>query len=404
VSPTLVDVIAVAALVVLLTVAFVHPPGWVEAPVGVLGAVAVVGTGAVTWHGAVEQLRLLFPVVAFLAGILVVAEICAVEGVFTAVGTRVARASRREPRRMLQLTFLAAAATTAVLSLDATVVLLTPVVMTAAARSKPHVYACAHLANSASLLLPVSNLTNLLAFAASGLTFTGFAALMALPWLAVIAVEYLVFRWFFAADLAAPIAGPAPASQRPTFALVVLALTLAGFAVAQPLGVHPAFVAAAGALVLAVRRRVPPLTLLREANPYFCAFVFALGVVVLAVRQQGLDGIVRALVPQHATFLGLLAVAGLAALLANLLNNLPAVLILVPTVSSSPGLLLAALIGVNVGPNLTYVGSLATLLWRQVLHARDAAPAAGEFLRLGAVTVPLSLVAGVGALWVGLHI
>jgi hypothetical protein len=84
--------------------------------------------------------------------------------------------------------FVVASVTTAVLSLDATVVLLTPVVIGAAARvgarPKPHAYACTHLANSASLLLPVSNLTNLLAFAASGLSFTRFAALMALPWLA----------------------------------------------------------------------------------------------------------------------------------------------------------------------------------------------------------------------------
>jgi arsenical pump membrane protein len=78
--------------------------------------------------------------------------------------------------------------TTAVLSLDTTVVLLTPVVFATAARldirAQPHVYACTHLANSASLLLPVSNLTNLLAFAATGLAFGHFAALMALPWLA----------------------------------------------------------------------------------------------------------------------------------------------------------------------------------------------------------------------------
>ena len=94
--------------------------------------------------------------------------------------------------------------------------------------------------------------------------------------------------------------------------------------------------------------------------------------------------------------------AVLAALLANLLNNLPATLVLLPAVAHVPGLVLAVLVGVNVGPNLTYVGSLATLLWRQILHARDAAPVAGEFLRLGLLTVPACLVAGVAALWAGL--
>ena len=94
---------------------------------------------------------------------------------------------------------------TAVLGLDATVVLLTPVVLTTVARlrlrAKPHAYACTHLANSASLLLPVSNLTNLLAFRASGLCFARFGAIMALPWLAAIAVEWIVLRRFFATDL-----------------------------------------------------------------------------------------------------------------------------------------------------------------------------------------------------------
>ncbi len=86
--------------------------------------------------------------------------------------------SRGRPRRLLVTTFALASVTTAVLSLDATVVLLTPVLLTTASRlrvaARPHVYACTHLANSASLLLPVSNLTNLLAFAATGLSFAAF--------------------------------------------------------------------------------------------------------------------------------------------------------------------------------------------------------------------------------------
>lgn len=100
----------------------------------------------------------------------------------------------------------------------------------------------------------------------------------------------------------------------------------------------------------------------------------------------------------------MLIAAGLAALLANLLNNLPATLVLLPAVAHSPGLVLAVLIGVNVGPNLTYVGSLATLLWRQILHARDARPSTIQFLTLGAITVPLGLLAGVAALWAELKI
>src|SRR6476659_2293531 len=120
---------------------------------------------------------------------------------FAALGALMALRSRGRHVRLLAMVFLVAAATTAVLSLDATVVLLTPIVFATAARlrtnSRPHVYACTHLANSASLLLPVSNLTNLLAFRASGLSFTRFGALMALPWAVAIAVEWFAFRGVF---------------------------------------------------------------------------------------------------------------------------------------------------------------------------------------------------------------
>ncbi|GIF19675.1 arsenical pump membrane protein [Actinoplanes tereljensis] len=398
-----------ALLAGVLAFAVGRPRGLPEAVVAVPVALLIVATGLLPAADALAEIRELGPTVGFLAAVLLLAYLAGEHGVFRYAGALTARISGRRPTRLLAAVFVAASLTTAVLSLDATVVLLTPVVLVTAARTgarpRPAAYASAHLANSASLLLPVSNLTNLLAFAASGLTFLGFAAVMALPWVAVILAEYLVFRWFFRADLRAsaePVEdGEDPAAPR--YALVVLALTLAGFAVAQPFGVHPGWVAAAGAVALAVPRRVSVTTMVREANLPFCAFVLALGVVVLAVRQHGLDALVEKVVPDRNGLLQLLAVAGIAALLANLVNNLPATLVLVPAVQSRPALLLAVLIGVNVGPNLTYVGSLATLLWRQILHTREHPPDAGDFLRLGLLSVPAALVAGVLALWVSLH-
>nr|WP_221377077.1 SLC13 family permease [Actinoplanes polyasparticus] len=403
-------IISAVLLVVVLAFAVVRPRGLPEAVAAVPAAALVIALGLVSWDDAWAEFRELGPTVGFLAAVLVLAHLAAEHGVFRYAGTIAARKGGGNPPRLLAAVFVVAALTTAFLSLDATVVLLTPVVLATAARvgarARPPAFAAAHLANSASLLLPVSNLTNLLAFAASGLTFLGFTGLMTLPWLAVIAVEYLVFRLYFAGDLRAreeprPQPGNGPA---PRYALIVLALTLAGFAVVQPLGVHPAWVAVAGAILLAVPRRVPVGTLIRETNPAFCAFVLALGVVVLAVQQHGLEDLIHAITPDHADLLGLLAVAFLAAGLANLLNNLPATLVLLPVVESSPALLLAMLIGVNVGPNLTYVGSLATLLWRQILHTHDAAPDARDFLRLGLLTVPPALIAGVLALWLSLKV
>jgi arsenical pump membrane protein len=395
----------------------IRPRGWPEAVAAVPAAVILLAAGAIGVSRAVTEAGRLAPVIGFLAAILVLAHLCDDDGLFQACGAWMARTGAGQPGRLLAQVFAVAAVTTAVLSLDATVVLLTPVVFATAARlevrARPDVYACTHLANSASLLLPVSNLTNLLAFAASGLAFGRFAALMALPWLAVIGVEYVVFRRFFAADLHA---GPRRARddgeedpRLPVFTLTVVGLTLAGFAGASAAGVNPAWAAFAGAAVLAVRalarRRVSPLGLVRAADLPFLLFVLGLGIVVEAVVNNGLGTALAPLLPGGTSLPALLAIAALAAALANVCNNLPAVLVLLPLAApSGAGAVLAVLIGVNIGPNLTYTGSLATLLWRRILRHHGSAPDLGEFTRLGLLTVPAGLIIAVLMLWAGLRL
>jgi arsenical pump membrane protein len=401
-------------LVATLVCAIIRPWGLPEALVAVPAAGLLLLLGVLPLSEAAAEVRSLAPTIGFLAAVLLLATFSDRFGLFEAAGAWMATGSRGRPVTLLALVFAVASTVTAVLSLDATVVLLTPVVFATVARlrlrPKPHIYACTHLANSASLLLPVSNLTNLLAFSASGLSFARFGATMALPWLAAIAVEWLVLRRFFAADLIGHTeASVVPRRPAPVYACLVLGLTLVGFFLTSVFDVAPAFAALGGAVALGV-----PLLRSRRATVRdvgvalqvpFLAFVLALGLVVKALAFHGLGSLVTHLVPGGTSLGSLLLIALIAAVLANLINNLPAVLLLLPAVSAAgPGPVLAVLIGVNAGPNLTYVGSLATLLWRRVLRQRGEELPISEFMRLGALTVPPVLVAATVALWISLTV
>ncbi|HEY4462472.1 MAG TPA: SLC13 family permease [Streptosporangiaceae bacterium] len=415
------EALSAVLLAAILATAVIRPRRLPEAAVAVPAAAVVIAAGALPLRAARAETVRLLPILGFLAAVLVLGRMCEAEGLFAAAGSRLARTSRHDPVRLLTGTFALASATTAVLSLDTTVVLLTPVVHETATRmrlrARPHVYACTHLANSASLLLPVSNLTNLLAFSVSGLSLAGFTSAMGLPWVVAIAVEYVVFRLFFRADLAVrapagdaePAGDSGPRDRVPLFALAVVVATLAGFTITSFAGVNPAWAAFGGAAVLGVRglarREISPAGLARAASVPFLLFVLSLGLVVQALVGNGLGAAIARILPHGSSLPALLAIAAIAAAAANLVNNLPAVLVLVAALTGAgPGPVLAVLIGVNIGPNLTYAGSLATLLWRRLLAERNHEPDLGEFTRLGLATVPAGLALATAALWLALHL
>ena len=399
------ELVALAALVLALVGAVSRPRGLPELVFAVPGLAAVLLTGVEPGSAAGNALRRLGPTVAFLALILVFGHLCAEAGVFDYLGAVAARACRGNPVGLLAIVVAFAAAVTTVLTLDATVVLLTPVVLRTARRlqvpARPHSYACLELANAGSLLLPVSNLTNLLAFTATGLSFGAFSRSMALPWALACGLEFAALWFFFRADLRAEATPEREDVATPGYALAVLGVTVAGFVLASSFGVAAAWAAGGGVvLLLAPRVRSTSLVgLVRSANLGFCAFVLALGVIVDGVTRHGLGSALGHVLPDGTSLPALLALAFLAALAANLVNNLPATLLFVPLVAGHPAAVLAVLLGVNIGPNATYGGSLATLLWRRLLPA-DERPKAREFHLYGALTVPVVLAVCTVGLWV----
>jgi arsenical pump membrane protein len=408
-TDVLADAVALAALAALLVTAILHLPWRQEAAVAVVATGVVLATGLVGRAELEDTLRELLPVVVFLVTILVVSDVCARAGLFTAAARLVGRASHGRPDRLFLGVFLLAALVTTVLSLDATVVLLTPIVIGAAATlgtsDRPGAFACLRMANSASLLLPVSNLTNLLALPYLDLDFLGFARWMAPVLLVVLVVEYAGLRLLFRRDLAAPqrehgeVSGPSV----PVVPVVVVGLMLAGFVVLSHWGLAPAWASTAAALVLVVwaraRRLVTARDVVRAGHPSFALLVLALGIAVAAVASGFLGDLVARLVPDGTSFGALLGVAVLATLLAALLTNLSATILLVPMVAPlGTTAVLAALLGLNIGSGLTWTGSLANLLWRRTLARAGRRVSSGSFHRVSLVITPVSLFLGVGTL------
>ncbi len=362
---------------------------------------AFVATGLLPAHEASATVRRLLPLLLFLATILVLAELTAVAGVFDVVATRLAIVARGNFAALFLLCVAFAAATTIGLNLDTTAVLLTPV-MLALARALnvpalPLAMCTVWLANTASLLLPVSNLTNLLAANRVALAPAQFAARMGSAQAAALLVTGALLWLFYwrrgqrdadCYELPAPFAPADPwiARVAGTACLFFVAAIVGGV----QLGVASAIAAGVVMVTFAVRRRS---ALRWSLIPWrLPVFVTGLFLVVQTISLHVLGSVTSALMSSSAGPEGVFRAAGTGAGLANLVNNLPAYVAgeaVVPAANHEQ--LLGLLIGVNVGPVITPWASLATLLW----YERCVAAGVAIPLRRFMVTSACLAVAGI---------
>ena len=369
----------------------------------VVGGVLVL-TGVLPAADALAVADRVWPILLFVVAITVVTELAAEAELFRIIAERAARWGLGRSWLLWLFVVLIAVLSTVFLSLDTTAVLLTPVVVLLARHvglpPLPFALTTVWLANTASLLLPVSNLTNLLAqHALGGVSPFAFAALMAAPALVAILVPAVVVLVISRRDLFTRYRpdAPAPASDRVLLvasgAVVVLLLP------ALVSGVPVWIPAVVGALVLlgffAVRRRgvlrfsLVPWQLVLLASGLF--------LVVEAAHSLGLPALLSALAGDGEDPLSLLRLAGSAAAGANVVNNLPAYLAF-ESIADSPVRIAAVLIGVNAGCLITPWASLATLLWHDRLKALDVEISWRRYIALGLIVAPITVAASVGAL------
>ena len=350
-----------------------------------------------------EVLGRTLPVVVFLLTITVVAEVADASGVFDVAGHAAARVAGHRVLALWLLLAGLAVLVTAFLSLDTTAVLLTPVALTVARQlgvpAAPFALTTLFLANTASLFLPVANLTNLLAlarFEELGADHSDVTALALAPGCAAVAGTLLVGWLVHRRDLRGSFVRAAPTGGHDPLLLRLSGTVCLAIGPLFALGITPWAVsaAAAGGLVLATRLRAPHL--LRTVSPPWgmALAVTALFVVIQVALDLGGESVLGALVGEGDGAGDLARLAAVGAVTSNGVNNLPAFIALESVAGDSPQRLMALLVGTNVAPVVTPWGSLATLLW---LHRVRAAGLPIRLREVAAQGLAVALVAGGGA-------
>jgi arsenical pump membrane protein len=364
--------------------------------------------GLVPEHDAAATMRRIAPLLTFLFAVLVLAELAAGAEFFDVLAARMAIASRGSYPALFALSVGLAALTTMILNLDTTAVLLTPVMIATAVRAgiapMPLAMTSVWLANIASLLLPVSNLTNLLAANRVGLPVLRFAERMALPQLAaLLATAGCLWLFYWRRGLRTDDRFRPPERHRPQDPVLfrIAGVTCAAFVLGILLRVPIQAVAVVCAAVLVVAFAVRARSRLGWGLvPWrLLASVGGLFLIVDTAGRYGLSVLLATVIGADPGAVGVWRAAVTGGVLANTINNLPAYVAgeaVVPLGNSDQ--LLGLLIGTNVGPLVLPWASLATLLWLERCRAAGVPVEWRRFLITGAVTATVALGAAVTAL------
>jgi arsenical pump membrane protein len=373
-----------------------------------LGALALVLARSLPLSDAAHAIYEGLDVYFFLAGMMILAELARHEGVFDWVADMAVHHSNGSPARMFLLIYLAGTVVTIFLSNDATAVVLTPAVLAAVRRArvgpKPYLLACAMVANAASFVLPIANPANLVVFGKTLPSLAPWLRLFLLPSAVSIASTYFCLRFLsrnvFQGEMN-PKADGIQLSPQGWLALLGICIAAVTLVVSSGLGFQlglPTCITGVFALLLiSFRNRQAWKAVLRGVSWSVLPLVAGLFMIVAALNRAGMLRLAQAGLAWLAHVpdgLEKLVAAGVVAALSNIMNNLPVGLASGSALQQMHGagaLTNAVLIGVDLGPNLSVTGSLATILWLIALRRDDAEITAWEFLKTGMIVMPVSL-------------
>jgi arsenical pump membrane protein len=399
---------AVATIGVIL-----RPFNWPEAIWAVAGAALLVVLQLISPQDVLAGVAKGTDVYLFLIGMMLLAEIARAEGLFDWLAAVATSRARGSARRLFALIYGVGIVVTVFLSNDATAVVLTPAVAAAVKAAKaekplPYLLICAFIANAASFVLPISNPANLVIYGNHMPPLQQWLPAYLLPSVLAIAATYVVLRWTQRRALDQPLATEVPipllTAAGKTAAVGIAAtacVLLASSAADIQLGLPTAIAGAVTALIVLIRERKAPWQVLRDMSWGVLPLVAGLFVLVEALAKSGVIDMIAGLLGDGRSVAWLAGAAGAAvALASNLMNNLPVGLIAGSAVQGadvSDQVTRAILIGVDLGPNLSVTGSLATILWLTALRREGQAIGAGPFLRLGVLVMPPALVLAITA-------
>ncbi|WP_199170630.1 arsenic transporter [Caulobacter sp. FWC2] len=378
------------------------------------GALLLLATGLLPFSDGLAAVAKGWDVYLFLIGMMLLSEVARREGLFDWVAAYAVNHAQGSPRRLFLLIYVVGVVVTVFLSNDATAVVLTPAVFAAARKAKvdplPYLFICAFVANAASFVLPISNPANIVLYGDHTPPLGRWLASFGLPALLAILATYGVLRLVEANRLGQTcerdIDQPA-LSRGGKLALAGIGLTALSLVIVsafdRPLGLPTALLGVATTILVPIAARASPWPVLKSVSWSVLPLVAGLFVLVEALGRTGLinrlaDGLKTS--SEAGPSLTAAAGGGILAIASNLMNNLPAGLIASTALAQAqpPRVVTdALLIGVDLGPNLSITGSLATILWLTAIRREGEDVTFWRFLRVGALVMPPALVLAIGA-------